>query len=159
MKEITLHINGMDYHLQVEERWTLLHVLREVLHLTGTKYGCGTADCGACKVLVDGKAENSCVLLARNLEGKEILTIEGVSRGEQLHPVQQAFVDAGAIQCGFCTPGMVMTTLALLGQNPDPSRAEIAAALEGNLCRCTGYEKIVEAVELAASLLREEAAR
>lgn len=159
MKEITLHINGMDYQLQVEERWTLLHVLREALHLTGTKYGCGTADCGACKVLVDGKAENSCVLLARNLEGKEILTIEGVSRGEQLHPVQQAFVDAGAIQCGFCTPGMVMTTLALLGQNPDPSRAEIAAALEGNLCRCTGYEKIVEAVELAASLLREEAAR
>ena len=157
MKEITLRINDADYPLQVEERWTLLYVLREVLHLTGTKYGCGTADCGACKVLVDGRAENSCVLLAKNLEGKEIRTIEGVSRGEQLHPVQQAFVEAGAIQCGFCTPGMVKTALTLLEQNPNPTREEILTALEGNLCRCTGYEKIAEAVELAAHLLREEA--
>lgn len=156
MKAITLHINGADYPMEVEERWTLLHVLREVLQLTGTKYGCGTADCGACKVLVDGEAKNSCVLLARNLEGRDILTIEGVSRGEALHPVQQAFVDAGAIQCGFCTPGMVMTAIALLNRNPDPSEEEILAALEGNLCRCTGYKKIVEAVQLAARLLREE---
>lgn len=157
MKAITLHINGGDYPMEIQENWTLLHVLREVLHLTGTKYGCGTADCGACKVLVDGEAKNSCVLLARNLEGADILTIEGVSSGERLHPVQQAFVDAGAIQCGFCTPGMVMTAIALLRKSPDPSEDEILAALEGNLCRCTGYKKIVEAVQLAARVMREEA--
>lgn len=155
MKAITLHVNGADYPLEVRENWTLLHVLREVLRLTGTKYGCGTADCGACKVLVDGQPQNACVLLARNLEGRDILTIEGVSGGSKLHPVQQAFVDAGAIQCGFCTPGMVMTALALLRKNPDPTEAEILAALEGNLCRCTGYKKIVEAVQLAARQLRE----
>ena len=159
MKAVTLHINGADWPMEIQENWTLLHVLREVLHLTGTKYGCGTADCGACKVLVDSEAKNSCVLLARNLEGKDILTIEGVSQDGNLHPVQQAFVDAGAIQCGFCTPGMVMTTIALLRKNPDPSQEEILQALEGNLCRCTGYKKIVEAAQLAARRLREEGKR
>lgn len=155
MKAITLRINGADHPMEIQESWTLLYVLREVLHLTGTKYGCGTSDCGACKVLVDGEAKNSCVLLARNLEGKDILTIEGVSQDGRLHPVQQAFVDAGAIQCGFCTPGMVMTAIALLRKNPNPSREEILSALEGNLCRCTGYKKIIEAIELAARTLRE----
>ena len=159
MKDVTLTINGNQYPVQIEESWTLLHVLREVLHLTGTKYGCGTADCGACKVLVDGQAKNSCVLLAKSMEGKAILTIEGVSRGDTLHPVQQAFVDAGAIQCGYCTPGMVMTTIALLAQSPSPTEDEIAAALENNLCRCTGYKKIIEAVQLAAKALRAEGVR
>ena len=126
------------------------------MNLTGTKYGCGTNDCGACKVLVDGVPKNSCVLLARNLEGADILTIEGVSHDGHLHPVQQAFVDAGAIQCGYCTPGMVMTSLALLANNPDPSEDEILTALEGNLCRCTGYKKIVEAVQLTARRMRED---
>ncbi|NCE66164.1 (2Fe-2S)-binding protein [Pseudoflavonifractor sp. 524-17] len=154
MKTVTLHINGTDHTLSVEDNWTLLHVLREELNLTGTKYGCGTNDCGACKVLIDGKPKNSCVQLARNLEGADIVTIEGVSRNGELHPVQQAFVDAGAIQCGFCTPGMVMTSIALLEENPDPSESEILTALEGNLCRCTGYKKIVEAVQLTASRMR-----
>ncbi|BFK87140.1 (2Fe-2S)-binding protein [Pseudoflavonifractor sp. DSM 107456] len=156
MRDITLHINGTDHALQIEDNWTLLYVLREVLNLTGTKYGCGTNDCGACKVLVDGVPKNSCVLLARNLEGADILTIEGVSHDGHLHPVQQAFVDAGAIQCGYCTPGMVMTSLALLANNPDPSEDEILTALEGNLCRCTGYKKIVEAVQLTARRMRED---
>ena len=156
MRDITLHINGTDPALQIEDNWTLLYVLREVLNLTGTKYGCGTNDCGACKVLVDGVPKNSCVLLARNLEGADILTIEGVSHDGHLHPVQQAFVDAGAIQCGYCTPGMVMTSLALLANNPDPSEDEILTALEGNLCRCTGYKKIVEAVQLTARRMRED---
>ena len=134
MRDITLHINGTDHALQIEDNWTLLYVLREVLNLTGTKYGCGTNDCGACKVLVDGVPKNSCVLLARNLEGADILTIEGV----------------------YCTPGMVMTSLALLANNPDPSEDEILTALEGNLCRCTGYKKIVEAVQLTARRMRED---
>ena len=156
MKTITLRINGEEHTLPIQENWTLLHILREPLGLTGTKYGCGTADCGACKVLVDGEAKNSCVLLGKNLEGKEILTIEGLSQGETLHPVQRAFIDAGAVQCGFCTPGMVMTTLALLLKNQDPTEEEAIAALENNLCRCTGYKKIVEAVLLAARYVREE---
>lgn len=159
MKDVTLTINGNRYPVQIEENWTLLHVLREVLHLTGTKYGCGTADCGACKVLVDGEAKNACVLLAKSMEGKAILTIEGVGRGHTLHPVQQAFVNAGAIQCGYCTPGMVMTTIALLTRTPNPTEDEIAAALENNLCRCTGYKKIIEAVQLAAKALRAEEVR
>lgn len=156
MRTVSLHINGSLHAVQMEENWTLLQVLREALALTGTKYGCGTADCGACKVLVDGEAKNSCVLLAKNMEGKEILTIEGLSQGEKLHPVQRAFVDAGAIQCGFCTPGMVMTALALLRKNPAPTAEEATAALDNNLCRCTGYKKIVEAILLASRYLREE---
>lgn len=157
MTQITLNVNRRDYPLLIDEKWTLLHVLREVLELRGAKYGCGTADCGACKVLVDGEAKNSCVLLAKNMAGKAVLTIEGVFQGGALHPVQQAFVDAGAIQCGFCTPGMVMTTIALLNQNPSPTRRQAAQALENNLCRCTGYKKIIDAVLLAAETMREEA--
>lgn len=156
MKQITLHINGRDYGLEVQENWTLLYVLREVLHLTGAKFGCGTGDCGACKVLLDGEAKNSCTIPAWRCEGRTIVTIEGLSRGETLHPVQRAYIDAGAIQCGYCTPGMVISTVALLRQHPDPTDEEIAKGLEQNLCRCTGYKKIREAVRLAARYLQEE---
>ncbi len=157
MISIVLSINGREEQLHIEEKWTLLTVLREVLELTGTKYGCGTNDCGACKVLIDGEPKNSCVLLAKNLVGKEILTIEGVGKDGGLHPVQKAFVEAGAIQCGFCTPGMVMTSLSLLQKNPNPTKDEVAVALENNLCRCTGYKKIIDAVLLAADEMKGEA--
>jgi len=158
MKEIVLRINSVDYQLSVKENWTLLHVLREVLHLTGTKFGCNTGDCGACKVLVDGEAQNSCLLLAKNMVGKDIVTIEGLSNGKDLHPVQQAYIDAGAIQCGYCTPGFVITTVALLKRNPNPTDDEIVAALDNNLCRCTGYKMIMDAVKLAAKRMQEEVA-
>ncbi len=155
LQSITLNVNSEDYAISVQPNWTLLYVLREVLHLTGTKFGCGTGDCGACKVLIDGKAQNSCTLLARNAQGKQIITIEGVSQGSKLHPVQQAFVDAGAIQCGFCTPGMVICAIALLNVNPDPTKEDIVEALRNNICRCTGYKKIIEAIQLAARRMRE----
>jgi len=142
--------------LQVRRKWTLLYLLREVLGLTGTKYGCGTNDCGACKVLVDGKAVNSCVIPAKNLDGKSVVTIEGLQENGQLNILQQAFVDAGAIQCGFCTPGMIISATALLRENPDPSEEEIRKALDGNLCRCTGYVNIVKAVILAAERMKEQ---
>lgn len=152
-----LHINGRDHKISDEyEKNTLLFILRECLGLMGTKKGCGTNDCGACKVIVEGKAVNSCALVAKNLVGKDILTIEGLSDGVHPHPIQQAFVDAGAIQCGFCTPGMIMCAKALLDANPDPSQEEICEALENNLCRCTGYVKIVEAIQLAAQRMRQE---
>ncbi|MBQ9620554.1 MAG: (2Fe-2S)-binding protein, partial [Atopobiaceae bacterium] len=154
MEQTELIVNGQTYPILYEKNWNLLYVLREVLGLTGTKCGCGTNDCGACRVIVDGEAKNSCVLMVRNLAGKRIETIEGLSRGTQLHPIQQAFIDAGAVQCSFCTPGMIMSTKALLDRCPDPTEEEIRAALEPNLCRCTGYVKIVEAVQLAAKRLR-----
>ncbi len=153
---LKLKVNGEEKFLHIKKNWTLLYVLREVLSLTGTKYGCGTNDCGTCKVLVDGEAKNSCVLPARNLEGKEIITIEGLLENGKLNIIQQSFVDTGAIQCGFCTPGMIITTTALLNGNPEPSEEEIRDGLEGNLCRCTGYVKIVDAVQLAAARLQEE---
>ena len=155
MEQTELIVNGQTYPILYEKNWNLLYVLREVLGLTGTKCGCGTNDCGACRVIVDGEARNSCVLMVRNLAGKRIETIEGLSRGTQLHPIQQAFIDAGAVQCGFCTPGMIMSAKALLDRCPDPTEEEIRAALEPNLCRCTGYVKIVEAVQLAAKRMRE----
>ncbi len=150
MKSIMMKINGDQYTLEIQDNWTLLYVLRDVLHLTGTKYGCGTGDCGACKVLINGIAKNSCTLLAKNLENHEITTIEGLSQRDKLHPVQEAFIEAGAIQCGFCTPGMVITAVALLDQNPYPTENEIVVALENNLCRCTGYKKIIDAIRLAS---------
>jgi len=156
MQSVELTINNRKHSLMIEKNWTLLYVLREVLDLTGTKCGCGTNDCGACRVIVDGIAKNSCCLLARNMEGHEITTIEGLADGNRLHPIQQAFIDAGAVQCGFCTPGMIMSSKALLDQNPDPTEAQVREALEPNLCRCTGYVKIVEAVLLAAKRMREE---
>lgn len=157
MQTVTLDINGKARTVEIEGNWTLLYVLREVLHLFGSKFGCGTGDCGACKVLLDGEAVNSCTLPAKTLEGRKITTIEGLSRGGELHPVQQAFIDTGAVQCGYCTPGMVISTVALLNRNPSPTFDEVAAALDNNLCRCTGYQKIYEAVLLAAKHMRGEA--
>lgn len=143
-------INGQEYELLIEPRTTLLELLRNELGLSGTKYGCGTADCGACTVLVDGKPTLSCSTLAITVRDKEILTIEGLAQGTVLHPIQQAFVDDGAIQCGYCTPGMILTSKAFLDENPNPTREEVKEALGGNLCRCTGYVKIIEAVLHAA---------
>lgn len=154
MQTVTLKINGREWTVDVEKNWTLLHVLREQLHFTGTKCGCNTNDCGACKVVIDGEAVNSCAVQASKLEGKEILTIEGMASGEALHPIQQAFIDCGAVQCGFCTPGMVMTAKAFLDKNPDPSEDEVRRAIDKNLCRCTGYVKIVQAILLAAERMR-----
>jgi aerobic-type carbon monoxide dehydrogenase small subunit (CoxS/CutS family) len=131
----------------------LLEVIREKLELTGTKEACSLGECGACTVILDGKAVNSCLVLAVEAKGKEILTIEGLRQNGELHPLQKAFIDEGAVQCGFCTPGMILSAKALLDKNPDPDEDEIKEALAGNLCRCTGYVKIVKAVKTAASLI------
>lgn len=154
MEEIELYINGESRLVRVEKNWNLLYVLREVLDLTGAKCGCSTGDCGACKVIVDGEAVNSCLILARNATGKKIQTIEGLSNGPELHPIQQAFIDCGAVQCGYCTPGMIMSAKALLDKNPNPTEPEIRAAISNNLCRCTGYVKIVDAIQMAAKRMR-----
>ena len=155
-RELHITVNGDEYHLLVDTQRTLLDVIRDEVGLTGTKNGCGQGECGACTVLLDGEPVNSCLVLALEADGHEIVTIEGLADGGVLHPVQQAFVDAGAIQCGFCTPGMVLSAKALLDRNPDPSREEILDGLKGNLCRCTGYVKIIDAVEAAQCLLEEE---
>lgn len=157
MELVSLRVNGRTWHIAAEKSWSLLYTLREVMDLTGTKCGCSTGDCGSCKVIIDGEAVNSCSVRAADLEGKEIQTIEGVSPdGISLHPIQQAFIDCGAVQCGFCTPGMVMAAKALLDSNADPTEDEIREAMKGNLCRCTGYVKIVEAVKKAAGDMRRE---
>lgn len=143
---VTLRVNGETYELPVDVRRTLLEVLRDELSLTGTKEGCGTGDCGACTVLLDGIPIASCLTLVVEAQGKEISTIEGLARGGQLHPLQRAFIDHGAIQCGFCTPGIIMSAKALLDKKPQPTEAEVREAISGNYCRCTGYTKIVEAV-------------
>jgi len=148
------NVNGSEYEVIVEPHMLLIDVLRDKLGLTGTKYACGAGDCGACTVLINGKPSLSCLTLAVTAIGKSILTIEGLTDGTELHPLQQAFVDAGAIQCGFCTPGMILSAKALLDENVEPSRQEIESALAGNLCRCTGYVKIVDAVEAAAAAMR-----
>ena len=148
--ELAFTVNGELVHVTVSPFATLLDVLRDDLELTGTKYGCGEGECGACSVLLDGKLVNSCLVLAAECEGSEVLTIEGLQKNGRLHPIQQAFVDRGAIQCGFCTPGMIMAAYALLEANPSPTEDEVKRALEGNLCRCTGYQKIVEAVRSLA---------
>jgi aerobic carbon-monoxide dehydrogenase small subunit len=149
-KMITLHINGREYDLVIPVNRTLTQVLRENIRLTGTKQGCEVGDCGSCTVLLDGQPVNSCLILAVEAEGHEILTIEGLSDEGRLHPLQQAFVEHGGIQCGFCSPGMILTAKALLDKNPSPGRSEIREAISGNLCRCTGYQKIVEAIESVA---------
>ena len=148
---VELTVNGDDYTVAVLPNTTLAEVLREELRLTGTKLGCGTGDCGACTVLMDGRSVNSCMTLALEAAGTRITTIEGLApSGAELHPVQRAFVEHGAIQCGFCTPGMVLSSVHLLDLQPAPSEDEIRHALGGNLCRCTGYTKIVEAIAAAA---------
>jgi carbon-monoxide dehydrogenase small subunit len=151
LKEIVLRINGQDYALQVEADELLIDVLRDKLLLTGTKKGCGTGDCGACTVIMDGRPVTSCLVLAVAAQGKSIETVEGMADGEELHPLQQSFIDYGAVQCGYCTPGLLMMAKHLLQQNPSPTEAEIRAAIAGNLCRCTGYTKIVEAIQAAAN--------
>lgn len=157
MEQICLNINGKDCHVSIEKNWNLLYILRDVLGLTGAKCGCSTGDCGACKVIIDGEAVNSCLVLGRNAAGKKIETIEGLSCGAMLHPIQQAFIDAGAVQCGYCTPGMVMSAKALLDKLPNPTEEEIRSrGISNNLCRCTGYVKIVDAILLAADRMRED---
>lgn len=154
MKNIHLTVNGKGYDLQVKEWATLLDVIREELELTGTKEGCGEGECGACTVIMDGKAVNACIVLAAEADGKNITTIEGLADGEMLHPLQQAFVDVGGLQCGFCTPGMVLSAKVLLDDNPNPTEEEIRKGLEGNFCRCTGYTKIIESVKAAAERIK-----
>lgn len=152
MKVIRFTLNGDPLEIGVRPEETLVETLRERLGLTGTKQGCDLGDCGACTVLFDGEPVLSCLMLAADADGHTVLTIEGLSRGEHLHPVQQAFHEEGAVQCGFCTPGMVLASKALLDVTPTPSDSEIRHALSGNLCRCTGYTKIVRAVKRAAEL-------
>jgi len=148
-------VNGKSYEVIIEPNMLLIDVLRDKLGLTGTKYACGTGDCGACTVLVDGKPALSCLTLAVTVKNKNILTIEGLAKGTTLHPIQQAFIDHGAVQCGFCTPGMILSAKALLDENPTPTREDIKVALAGNLCRCTGYIKIVDAVLDAAERIKK----
>jgi carbon-monoxide dehydrogenase small subunit len=151
--EIELTINGRKRRFDVEPNKLLLSLVRDDLYLTGTKYGCGIGECGACTVHLDGEAVLACMVLAVDADGRRVDTIEGVAEGNRLDPVQEAYIEEGAIQCGFCTPGFVMTTKALLAENPDPSEAEIREYLKGNYCRCTGYVNIVRAVQSAARKL------
>jgi carbon-monoxide dehydrogenase small subunit len=158
MKEIArFFVNGKAYELAIEPRMTLAEVLRDELELTGTKHSCGIGNCGACTVLIDGKSHLSCLTLALSAVGKGIVTIEGLAKGPSLHPIQRAFVEHGAIQCGFCTPGMILSAKALLDVNPNPTEEAIKSALSGNICRCTGYIKIVDAVISAAQVMRQGA--
>lgn len=149
-KAIKVNVNGVDYEHQVEPRLLLVHYLRDVLSLTGTHIGCETSLCGACTVLIGGQAVKSCTMFAVQADGSKITTIEGLAKNGELHPVQQGFWECHGLQCGYCTPGMIMTATQLLDRNGNPSRDEIRHGLEGNLCRCTGYQHIVEAVEHAA---------
>lgn len=151
LHEITLYVNGEPYNIAVKSHYTLLKVLREQLGLVGTKIGCENGECGACTVLMDGKAVNSCLVLAVEADGHQIETVEGLSKGEQLHPLQKAFIDRNAIQCGFCIPGMLMSAKGLLAENPNPTEDDVREAISGNLCRCTGYVRIVEAIMDVAS--------
>ena len=151
---LTLDVNGEERQLLVASHKTLLEVLREDMQLTGTKHGCELGECGTCTVLVDGKPALSCLLLPVQLEGRAITTVEGMADGATLHPLQTAFAELNAAQCGYCTPGMLLVARALLDENPRPSRDDVREALAGNLCRCTGYVKILDAVELAASRMR-----
>jgi carbon-monoxide dehydrogenase small subunit len=144
--ELSFRANGEQVTVAVSPGATLLEVLRDALELTGAKYGCGEGECGACSVLLDGRLVNSCLVLAVECSDSDVLTIEGLKRNGRLHPIQQAFVDNWAIQCGFCSPGMILAAYALLETNPNPTESEVKRALEGNLCRCTGYRKIIEAV-------------
>lgn len=157
--EISLRLNGRERRFRVEERETLLRVLRERAGLTGAKKGCDLGECGACTVILNGRAVNSCCVFAVQADGGTVETIEGLGTPDKPHPLQQAFIDAGAVQCGFCTPGMILAAKALLDREPRPSRSAIRQALSGNLCRCTGYEKIEQAVERAAEVISGYAER
>ncbi len=154
---ITLMVNGDPYEVMIKPSETLLEVLKNKLGLTGAKHACDTGKCGACTVLIDGKPVRSCLTLAISVRDREITTIEGLAKGEELHPLQQAFIKHGAVQCGFCTPGMILFTKSFLEENPKPQEEEIRKALSGNICRCTGYGKIIEAIQAAAKEMAKTA--
>lgn len=148
---IRFTINGKQKQLDIPAGLTALELIRDRLELKGTKEGCGIGECGACTIMVDGRAVNACLMFAAQLDGREILTVEGLARNGELHPIQEAFAEKHAVQCGFCTPGVMMSARALLSENPHPNRSEIIKTISGNLCRCTGYQSIVEAIEAAAT--------
>jgi carbon-monoxide dehydrogenase small subunit len=148
---ITLTVNGVQHEVAIEPRQSLLQVLREELHLTGTKEGCSEGECGACTVILDGQTVDSCLIFGLEANGREVVTIEGLATGDTLHPLQNAFAEYGGVQCGFCTPGMILAAKALLDSNPHPTEADIRRGISGNLCRCTGYVKIVEAIQAVAN--------
>ncbi len=154
-KELHFVLNGREVRLEVEPSAMLVEVLRDHLGLSGTKVGCNAGDCGSCTVLIDGQPFASCLVPALRVEGQHVLTVEGLAEGERLHPLQEAFLEEGAVQCGFCIPGMLLSAKALLDQKPYPTRQEIKTAIAGNLCRCTGYEQIIRAIEKAAQRMRE----
>ena len=156
---LSFTVNGDPVEVVVKDNMTLLDLLRDKLGLTGTKKGCEQGECGACTVLLDGKPVNSCCTLAVECEGREVVTIEGIAQGGKLHPIQKQFIEKWAMQCGYCTPGMIMSAKALLDVNPHPTELEIREAIEGNLCRCTGYAKIVEAIQAAAAEMNWEEAK
>ena len=156
-QEIAVTVNGAEHELEVEPRLLLVHLLREKLGLTGTHVGCDTTSCGACTVLVDGVPIKSCTHFAVQVDGREVKTVEGLKQGAELHPIQQGFKEEHGLQCGFCTPGMLLVTSALLEENPGPTEEEIRWAISGNICRCTGYQNIVKAVQWAAKNMRESA--
>jgi aerobic carbon-monoxide dehydrogenase small subunit len=153
-RPVTLFVNGASLTVRIEPRALLVHVLRDELDLTGTHVGCDTSQCGACTVLIEGRAVKSCTVLGVQAEGQQITTIEGIGTRDALHPLQQGFWEKHGLQCGFCTPGMIMTALDLLAENPQPNEAEIRHAIEGNYCRCTGYQNIVAAIQTAAASMR-----
>ncbi|MDW8327847.1 MAG: (2Fe-2S)-binding protein [Anaerolineales bacterium] len=152
--KVTITVNGVAHTDEVEPRTLLVHYLRDVLGLTGTNVGCDTSQCGACTVLMDGMAVKSCTVLAAQADGSKVTTIEGLAQNGKLHPVQQGFWEKHGLQCGFCTPGMIMTAVYLLQQNPNPTEADIRHGLEGNICRCTGYQNIVKAIQYAAEQMK-----
>jgi carbon-monoxide dehydrogenase small subunit len=156
MISMELTVNGGIYKISIRPNETLLDVLREKIGITGSKKGCDTGECGACTVLLDGRPVSSCLVLAIDAKGKDILTIEGMAENGQLHPLQEKFLDEGAVQCGYCTPGMILSAKALLNQNPNPTELEIKEAIAGNICRCTGYAKIVSAVSAAAEVMSKK---
>lgn len=153
--KIEITVNGRKRSFDVEPNTLLLNLVRDNLHLTGAKYGCGVGECGACTVLLDGEPVLGCMVLAVDADGKSVETIEGLAEGNKLHPIQESFIEEGAVQCGFCTPGFIMTTKKLLEENPEPTELEIRDYLRGNLCRCTGYVNIIKAVQKAAEKMRD----
>jgi len=153
--KIEITVNGRKRSFDVEPNTLLLNLVRDNLHLTGAKYGCGVGECGACTVLLDGEPVLGCMVLAVDADGKSVETIEGLAEGSKLHPIQESFIEEGAVQCGFCTPGFIMTTKKLLEENPEPTELEIRDYLRGNLCRCTGYVNIIKAVQKAAEKMRD----
>jgi carbon-monoxide dehydrogenase small subunit len=152
--KITINVNGKQQRFNVEPHTLLLSLIRDEMNLTGSKYGCGIGECGACTVLLDGDAVLACMMLAVDADGHSVDTVEGLSDGDELHPIQQAYLDEGAVQCGYCTPGFIMSTKALLDKNPNPTEAEIREYLNGNICRCTGYVNIIKAVQSAAAKMK-----